>query len=215
MTMWTHYELLAELTDVAGGLPVDPRLIEAWQQANWRKSAKLLPEDPQSPQEAAERTAALVPVGDETGWTTFPRMAAEGRVVLGLEGRQIKAAIKEAANILRPLLGKNERGKDIQWRARIAERVFVMQRLIPLYPLREEPDETLERPIHVMTAQGPRDAIKRTDVCRDVSFSCTLRVLADGLVTPKIVGELAEYMAQNGIGADRSQGFGTGTITVK
>lgn len=200
---WDYYRLVVKLEDIAGGLPVDPRLIDAWQQARWDK-AKVRPEDPQTVEEAVANSQALVAgLPEEKGWTTFAR---DHKGHLCLEGRQVKAALKEAANITKTLLPIG--GKTVPLRARLAERVFVVERLIPLLPERTEADDVLERAIHVMTAQGPRDALKRTDICKDVELVCTLKVLHDGLFTHGLLKELLGYAGQNGLGADRSQGFG-------
>ena len=208
--LWVHYRLTIHADDLAGGLPVDPRLIDAWQQAHWSKrpDVVLQPGDPKTPEEAAARTADLLSgvVADEAGWTTFPRDPVTKE--LCIEGRQIKAALKEAANICKGMEPFFVRGKQVPLRSKLAERVFVLERLLPMSPSRTEPDDTIERPIHVMTAQGPRDALKRTDIVRNVVLGCTLRVLNDGLFTKGLLEGLLEYAGQNGLGADRSQGMG-------
>jgi hypothetical protein len=217
--IWDYYDLVLDLDDIAGGTPVDPRLIDAWQQANWDHQAKLLEGDPQTPQEAAERTKAMVPtpaVGEEQGWTTFVRDSA-GR--LCKEGRDVKAMLKECANIMKGLIPvANAKGVEgtIPLRARLAEQVFVVERLIPLTPERTEPDATLEKAIHVMTAQGPRDALKRTDVCRKVELHATLKVLRAKpmIFSHDVLDEILFYAQDNGLGADRSQGMGCFTYSL-
>ena len=204
--IWDYYTLTWLLDDIAGGLPTDPRLIDAWQAANWSHQAKLLPDDPRSPEEATQRTLAdLAGIPEEKGWTTFAR---DGAGHLAIEGRQVKAALKEAANVMKPLIPVG--GKTIALRSRLAERVFVVERLLPFEPHKTEPDDTIERAIHVMTAQGPRDALKRTDICKEVSVTCTLKVLRDKLFTEEVLHTLLAFATANGLGADRSQGFGQG-----
>ena len=100
-------------------------------------------------------------------------------------------------------------------RARVAERIFVVEKLLPFVPEKTEPDDMLERPIHVMTAQGPRDALKRTDVLIDVEILATVRVLNDGMVTPDVLKTILDYAVVNGLGADRSQGMGTGDYVLR
>lgn len=209
--IWNYHRLVLKLDNIAGGLPTDPRLIEAWQQANWRKRAKLLPEDPQTPAEAAAGTVALLEgvTADEAGWTTFARGPGG---YLCVEGRQIKAMLKESANIMKSMIPIN--GKVIPLRSKLAERVFVVERLIPFLPETNEPTRMDERPIHVMTAQGPRDAIKRSDVMELVELVCTLKVLRDGMFTVEILRQLLSHAADNGLGADRSQGYGRFDFTL-
>lgn len=197
--------LSIHLDDIAGGLPADPRLVDAWQEANWRKSAKLLPQDPATSAEAAQRTLELLEgIPEEKGFTVFPREPGTGR--LCVEGRQVKAMLKESANILKGILPVN--GKVVPLRSKLAERVFVVERLIPFDPETIEPDEVVERAIHVMTAQGPRDAIKRSELVKGRSLHCTLKVLNDGMFTSDLVRSLLDHASENGMGADRSQGFG-------
>lgn len=203
--LFTFHRLSVHLDDIAGGLPADPRLVDAWQQANWKKSAKLLSTDPQTPEEAAERTLELLEgIPEEKGFTVFPREHGTDR--LCVEGRQIKAMLKESANIMKGLLPVN--GKVIPLRSKLAERVFVVERLIPFDPETKEPDDVIERAIHVMTAQGPRDAIKRSEIVRNRSIHCTLKVLNDRMFTPTLLRSLLDHAQENGMGADRSQGYG-------
>jgi hypothetical protein len=127
--------------------------------------------------------------------------------------------LKECANIMKGLIPvANAKGVEstIPLRARLAEHVFVEPRLIPLTPERREPDDTLEKAIHVMTAQGPRDALKRTDICRKVEVHCTLKVLRARpmIFSHEVLDQILFYGQENGLGADRSQGFGCFTYTL-
>lgn len=204
--LFRHKRLTIHLTDMAGGLPADPRLVDAWQEANWKK-ARLLPGDPTTPTEASERTLALMEgIPEEKGFTVFPREPGTGR--LCVEGRQVKAGLKESANILKTILPVGTPPKVVALRAKLAERVFVVERLLPFIPETTESDDNIERAIHVMTMQGPRDAIKRSEIVKDRSISCTLKILNDKLFTDEVLETLLEHMAENGLGADRSQGFG-------
>jgi hypothetical protein len=124
----------------------------------------------------------------------------------------VKAMLKESANICKTLIPIN--GKQIALRSKLAERVFVVERLIPLFPEREEPDRTVERAIHVMTAQDPRDALKRTDVVDLAELTCTLKVLRDKMITLEVLRTILAHASDNGLGADRSQGFGRFDYTI-
>lgn len=198
---------------VVGGLPKNADLI-----AGWLASKKNLPK---SAEELAAETVAKVagshPDDEAEGmWTTF----ASDEQGLYLEGRCFKAMLKEAANILRPMLCLNgptnaaykDRVKRFtNYRSKLAERLFVEDDRIRVGVGVTTPDGTEERPIHVMTARGPRTALKRFDYLnapRDVSF--VVRLLQDGgLVDLPVLKILLEYAGQNGFGADRSQGNGT------
>jgi|SRR5262245_60847752 len=205
-SMFKPYRLDLTIDRLVGGIPKHPSIVEKWQAARWNEKAKLLPGDPTSPEEAAERTIELLgeEVHEEVAgiWTGFVQHPDGG---LGFEGRNVKAMFKESANILRTMV--LVKGKVIPLRARVAERVFVKPNVISLGM--DKPTGTIERPIHVMTAQGPRTALKRTDYIDNAKVSCQLLVLEDGMITQDILTDILTHASLNGIGTDRSQGAGT------
>lgn len=204
--MFSTYRLDLNVDRLVGGIPRHPEIVRRWQEARWPDRPKLIDGDPATPEEAAARTVELLgeQVHEEVAgiWTGFVEHPEGG---LAIEGRQIKAMFKESANILRTMIKIN--GKIIPLRARIAERVFVAERLISLGLA--QPTGTIERPIHVMTAQGPRTALKRTDYVDDAKITCHLKVLQDGLITQSILDQILTHASLNGVGTDRSQGAGT------
>jgi len=132
---------------------------------------------------------------------------------LYIEGRQVKAMIKESANILRPKFNM------AAFKAKVAERVFVAEDKISLGV--KEPTGYEERPIHVMTAQGERTALKRSDYVKDATIKFTLKVLDDSILdknkkkwTPEEYLEpIFAFAEENGLGADRSQEQGKFNVT--
>jgi hypothetical protein len=215
--MWDYYSLMMKVDRLVGGLPKHPEIVRRWQEAKWptNPEAKLGNGDPATPEEAAARTVqdlgsqALAAEEAVAGiWTGF----AERDGVLVIEERQVRAMLKESANIVKalPSMRKVNRAgdaKEVPLRARLAERVFVRPHWIPLGV--SEPTESPERPIHVMTALGPRTALKRADVIDDVEIHCTLKVLNDGFITEAILCTILDHACENGLGTDRSQGNGT------
>ena len=113
--------------------------------------------------------------------------------------------LKESANICKSFVRVN--GKPVPLRARLAERVFVEPRLIPLGVA--EPTGSREKPVHVMTARGPRSALKRTDYVSHVKLVCRLKVLDDGFISERVLRTILDHASANGLGCDRSQGYGT------
>jgi hypothetical protein len=211
--MWKQYQLELRVTRLIGGIPRHPEIVARWQKARWPElTSRLQPGDPQTPEDAAEITVENLgsqAMSDEevSGiWTGF--MERDGSLVV--EARQIKAMFKESANIVRTMLPV--RGKVIPLRSRLAERVFVHPLFIPLGVA--EPTDTIERPIHVMTAQGPRTALKRTDYVDDAKIVCELKVLNDGQITDAMLRFILDHAAENGLGTDRSQNQGTFEYTL-
>lgn len=223
--MWTRYEVTLAFRDrVVGGIPNNRKLIEGWIGANMpavseEEKAKL-----------AEATVSQLPTLTEEKaegmWTTFKN---DGNGIY-LEGRCVKAMIKEASNILRPWFiqweneqkkgkskaedgeGKKTSSRFTGLKAKAAERVEVEQNII--YIMRDgkklpKPDGNEEKPIHIMTAQGPRTALKRFDfVNSPAEVKFTLRFLRDGVFDIDVLTRIFEYSSWNGLGADRSQGMG-------
>lgn len=208
--MYRCYTLTMHVERLVGGIPRHPEIVKRWQEARFpRDKSKLGNGDPQTPGEAADRTVdtlgdqAITDEDVEGIWTGFMEYPGGG---IAIEGRQVKAMLKESANVLKALLPV--RGKPIPLRARLAERVFVLDRFILVG---DEPTGTVERAIHVMTAQGPRTALKRTDYVDDAVVVCTLKVLDDGIINDERLTAILDHASLNGLGTDRSQGNGTFT----
>lgn len=116
---------------------------------------------------------------------------------------------KEAANIIKDVVPLDWEGKEIGmtgFRSKVADHVFVVEDKI--YLDRKVPDLTEERPIHVMTRQGERTSLKRTDIVEDVTVSFTVRRLCGGKVPEPAFVACLQYGMELGFGADRSQGKG-------
>lgn len=213
-------------TRIVGGIPTESRLIEGWLKKNMPEATE------EERASLAATTLAEVPqrIEEESKamWTTFKRTETDG--ALFIESRQIKAAFKEAANILREVLQKQEKkterkecatGKDksrfTALKAKLAERLFVEDDRLLLFDIDTKkpllkPSGTEVRPIHVMTAQGERTALKKYDFCSNVFVTFNVRWLDDGVIDDDLFSALLEYMSWNGIGADRSQGEGLFTV---
>lgn len=201
--LWTHYRASIRVERLVAGIPASAKVMASWLDARAAKKAKgAVPVGvpagvPASFEEIAADQAAMLTrdESEELRSVIFYR-DADGRPVF--EGRCVKAALKEAANVTKELSGKKN------WRARLAERVFVVERWIPI----TAPVGVDERVVHAMTMQGPRSSIKRFEFAEDVDLSFTLRVLNGGAVQEEDLRMLLDYAAQNGIGSDRSQGAG-------
>lgn len=225
LSLWTRYRITLRIKNrIVGGIPTNPDLIKGWIAANMPAASeaekeKLAAKTIEDLGSAAEEKA-------EGMWTTFKRKDG----ALCIESRGVKAMFKEASNILRDMLTKAElaskkgngekdekkkdekKSKYTNLKAKLAERLFVEDDLIPI--LRDgktilKPDVTEERAIHVMTAQGPRTALKRYDAINaPATVQFTVRHLREGLVDRELIETLLEYSGWNGLGADRSQGNG-------
>jgi hypothetical protein len=212
--MYVEYDLTMEVDRLIGGIPKHPDIVRRWQEAKMPVESKNT--EGVTVESATQATIdalgdqALDPDEDaKSVWTGFVQDPATGNIAL--ETRNIKAMLKESANIVRTMQPVLVKGKPIPLRARLAERVFVLnekggKRFIPLGV--SEPTGAIERPIHVMTARGQRTALKKTDYVDEATLRMILRVLNDGIITEKVLRFILEHASLNGLGTDRSQGNG-------
>lgn len=129
--------------------------------------------------------------------------------VLYLEGRQVKALIKEAGS--RMGFGKAVKGQRPSLKQDLHEAVHVDEDVLLLTRDGEQitsPDGVETRPIHVMGPQGPRTAIKSVDYVTRAEIRFTCRVLKHCGVTVDVLKQILAFAQDLGLGADRSQGAG-------
>ncbi|MHC4621930.1 MAG: hypothetical protein ACYTEQ_29680, partial [Planctomycetota bacterium] len=165
-TVWSpfsRYTVMLRLVDIVGGCPKNPKLIEGWVNAtNKQKSSE-------------ERAAIVAATKEEIGELSDEKVEKTSTGFkadehgLYIEGRQVKAMLKEAANIIKNIAPVKVKGKLTTGvaglKSKVADQMFVED--VRIHLKRDEPDEIEERPIHVFTAQGPRDALKRVEIVRD------------------------------------------------
>lgn len=214
---FTRYAAEFQIDGVlVGGIPKDPDVIKGFLKARLDMGDADLIELAQ--QTYAEMTAAgEEPPTDDLadavarkfeGGNGFKHV--DGQLVY--EGRCMKAALKEASNICYP--GTDWPGqKKAKLRKGLknaaAERVFIVERFIPLGVT--EPSRTEQRVKHVTGPQGPRSAINVVDVVEKPLLCFTVAVL-DDFIPAEAWGRIWQTIEQNGVGADRARGDGTGEL---
>lgn len=205
-----RYRVEVRVGHLVGGLPMTTKLVESWVNAT-NKDKKA--EDREAIRGAhVDTLPETVDEKKEKQGIGFARVDGQ----LCVEGRCLKAMLKEAANIIKDSCPSNSAvnestGTGIAGlKAKVADQVFVSEEYIPLG--RTEPDRIVERPIHVMTPQGARDSIKVCEVCDDVVIKFTVRRhkgMKKQAVPEKTLLAIVDYAQNVGLGADRSQGYGT------
>lgn len=184
-----------------GGVPKNKELIDGWIKASTGY------EDEVQKGLVEEAKQQMLDEVAERSWNGFYRCPENGIYV---ETRQIKAMFKECATVLG--ITKNKLGsKQIFQHAFFVDAIDGGKRV---YVGKDKPDGVEEGPIHVMTAQGPRTALKRVDYVQDVELEFYVRVLKTAAQEKRHIGEddMKQMLAlaqDNGFGADRSQGNGT------
>lgn len=142
---------------------------------------------------------------EEQSSTTF-KSDGEG---LYLEGRQVKAMLKEAGQRLG--FGKAVKGERPSLKQDLHEALHVDEDVIHLRRgegFVEKPDGYEVRPIHVMGPQGPRTSIKRCAYVEGAQVRFTVRVLNVVSLSEEHLVDILAFAQDLGLGADRSQGNG-------
>ena len=210
--LFEHFMVTIRFRDkVIGGFPQNKKLIESWVKAaipvDDAQRAKMIEDQKASVESYSDKVSEAT----DATWTVFPR-DDHG---LYLETRQIKAGLRECFVLLRHFPA-HPGSKQIFQHAMFVdgERVNGRTALDRIYLGRKEPDGCVERPIHVQTAQGERDALKRTDYVERAEITFGVRILKTNPVDKRHLGgdalkEALKLLQDNGLGADRSQGQGT------
>lgn len=183
-----------------GGVPKNRDLIKSWIEASTGHADEI------SEAITVEAQQKMIDETTEKSWNGFFRDEQKG---IFIEARQLKASIKQSASVL-GITKKKIGSKQI-----LAEggEVKALDGGDRLYLGKTEPDGFEERPIHVMTAQGPRTALKRVDYCENVKLEFEVWILRTNAQEKRHIGEdelvtILTFMQENGVGADRSQGGG-------
>lgn len=207
-----HVELQVH-DKLIGGIPKDPDTIRKWIESRIGQGADLALQQTLDETVAAmtEATGEAPEFGAVLDQVTKAVEAGNGfKSIDGqlvYEGRCMKSALKEAANVAYPgtrFPGKPEAIRKGLMRM-LAETVFVEDQYIGLGV--EVPSGTEQRIKHVMTPQGPRSAINVVDYVAKPRLSFTVSVL-DDFLPPTAWARVWQCAEEIGIGADRARGDG-------
>lgn len=203
--LYNRFAIVIAVRDrVCGGMPKNKDLIRPWVESTLPKGEE---KDPAMTEKLIQEDAELVVNAvEERVWNGFPEDAAKG---LFIPCRQIKAMLKQSASLLG--ITKKQRGsKQI-----LAEGLEVKapDGSDRIYLDRMKPDGVEEKAIHVMTAQGPRSALRKFDFVEKPKLRFEVWVLKTAAQETRHVGEdqiveILTHAQENGLGASRSQGEG-------
>jgi hypothetical protein len=214
----TYKVRLKILDKILGGTPHSLEYIENWAKArglNEHSSKALIHEviedmsplqngDPATLKEPQVQQAVEIKLMD-AAHNGFRSKKDRG---LFIGGYQVKALLKESANIIKQIT------QMTNLKSRVAERMFVLEDYIFLGKFKE--DGTEEGPISVMTPRGPRSAFKRVDYVEQVEIEFRVECLDEKYVSKtkekvepyRMLLALLDYGRRLGLGAGRSQGNG-------
>lgn len=213
---YTRYRCEVQVANrLVGGIPKDPDTIKGWLTSRLEVDDAVLVEMTEATYRQMREESGAEPERDAVmeevarqfeGGNGFKTV--DGQLVY--EGRCMKAAIKEAANIAypnkTPYPGRPDALKASGLKSKLAERVFVDEEYISLGV--DAPSDTEQRIKHIMTPQGPRSAINVVDVVDKPMLSFTVSVL-DDFLKPEVWARIWSVIEANGLGSDRARGDGT------
>lgn len=197
---------------ILGGIPKSPDVIEGW----LRTKAGITNEE----ELRQKMVSTLLELGAEIDPTwSYEEMVAASKKLAGvrstngfkinkdglyIEDRQIKAAIKEAVNILfaGDRWGKTRKGP----RSFTAERVFIDPQ--PAISLgKKEPDGVELMMVHAITPQGPRSSLAYHEYVDKPHLAFDVMVAQDA-IDHELWPMIWTLCQENGLGAARSQSYG-------
>jgi hypothetical protein len=224
---WDIYNVEIQINDrLVGGIPIVPEG-EDRADAYERGWLKKVEDDPEFEKPLAEALAEdpdmptkPVSVDDIGGLETGFRRDDEG---IYIEARQVKAMLREAAQRLGFINNIRGARQVLQHDLNVRAETGSFSQKLRLYNedgTNFDPDGKDMRPISVITAQGPRTAIKRFEYSSQPRIRFIIRVLAGGIAYKggkQLIGEaeladMLDFAQDLGLGADRSQGEGTYTL---
>ncbi len=219
--MWIEFPLqLRFTTPLCGGVPRDDELVDDWIRARAASDSKLktMPEAQTLDQVTAERQATTDTLDEEIEqglariWVGFSR----DENGLFLRGANMRAHLKDCASVLArgmkltiPPLGCTA---VKQFKAKLADAIYIKEdRLYVLHKdgeIYQAATQYRDATLSVFTAQGPRQCMKRIDMCFPASLRCTVQLLESSEIDREHIVACLEYGKVHGFGQDRSLQYG-------
>lgn len=211
-----RYAITITVGSLVGGVPRDESKLAAWISSKTEDKDDSIRRAVAAQQIALQETAmaadpnAVISL-EEATLATIEAKHLNGFLGddngLYIEGRCIKAMLKEAASIR--WAGKKWGVTRKGTKNYFAERVFVAEERV--YLGRTAADRIIQRFVHSTGPSGPRTSISTEEVCDDVALTFTL--VTDHVFTQPEMEDWLVTGEFNGVGATRSQGYGTFAVT--
>jgi len=195
------YSVIVQVKDrIVGGIPKSPDMIEGWVLGKGVDELKR--------EEISKNVLANLDVSDAVDeaiakqWTTFLGNEKDGYYI---EPRQVISMfkdgirVKELNKVVPALTSKFSHGVRVK-----PEKIYLGKKI----------DGWAEKPLSVMTAKGPRTALKRFDyilapkLAFEIWIACNMKDATGKDRTDEIIRLLLDWGQDEGIGASRSQGEG-------
>ncbi len=205
--MFKNYKVEMSFKErLCGSVPLSKELVKPWLEA---RMPKKKPEDGKSIEELEKEVNESNEEVIEK--TTLGFQNFDGG--LFVRGGTIKAHLKDCANQVKDIL------KIKALRSKIANKVYIEEYRVPIFKNGKQAvtaDGDFQQPVHVMTALGPRNALKIIRYIEAAHFSFTMKILEDSMTneagkkvkTIDVVLSIFEYGRIHGYGGERGMGEG-------
>jgi hypothetical protein len=215
MSLWQKYQVSWTFKNrLCGSFPLNRDMISPWLEA--RKPANK-PEVGRSIAEIAEEAV------DSLAKTEEENLILEERTTLGFQrnddflvmrGGTIKAHIKDCARVLssfseKPVKGSGERSLAV----RAVNCIYPEEYWVPILKNGKGikiSDGTFDKAVHVTTAQGPRNALKRIHFIENPTLVFHLNILSTNrdIISSADLEKIFDYGAIHGYAGERGDGEG-------
>lgn len=199
--MWIYGEIAMTFNRrLCGSVPLKKEIVESWLTA---RMPKRKPQEGKSIEEI--ETEVLESIED-----------IEEKVTLGFQENEkglfvrsgtIKAHVKDSANQIKDVIKppvKNFRGK-------VANKFYIDEYHVYLKrndDFIQSEDGEFDQPVHVITRQGPRSALKIIQFLNQPSLQFHCKLMIDKEVIPENIEQVFEYGSIHGYGGERGMGEG-------
>lgn len=197
--MWKILKVTWQFTGrLCGSVPQSKELVPIWLKARMPKKApddarpieEIEQEVLESIEETEERTTLGFQKDDKGYW---------------IRGGNVKAHLKDCANQIKDI------AKIKAFRSKIANKLYVDEYKVYLHQngnVITKSNGSFEQPVHVITMQGPRNALKVIQYVEKPEMSFTLQFLVDKEIGDEQIRQLMEYGSVHGFGGERGMGEG-------
>lgn len=220
MDLWQRYKVTWEFTNrLCGSFPLSKDMIQPWLDA--RKPTNK-PEGARSIKEIADEAMESIQTPEEEA------QALEERTTLGFQryddylvmrGGTIRAHIKDCARVLSSFSARAQGEKSFAVKA--INSIYPDEYWVPILKNGKGikiSDGTFDKAVHVQTAMGPRNALKRIHFVEQPSLVFHLNVLSTAkgeVISQKDLETILEYGSIHGYAGERGDGEGRYQYTLE
>ena len=199
--MWQTAKVkLVFLEKVCGSVPLKKELVGAWLEA---RMPKKKPEEGKTIEEIKEEILNSIEDVEEKVTLGF-QSDSNG---LFVRGGTIKAHLKDCANQIKDVLKPQIKAL----RSKVANKLYIEEQWVHFSKDEQsvfKEDGEFDQPVHVMTALGPRNALKTIRFLTQPSLEFMMRLMEDREVTKEVVEQIFRYGSIHGYGGERGMGEG-------